>query len=103
MNQHFFYQQFFDYKIFRTQKCLDPIFHDQKFSDPILSSFKTEIFLMKDFVVWRLRGKRECGFAQLYLFYYFFCNSLYGEGVSQNIMNDDEGRLEMANNMSMIR
>ena len=35
-------------------------------SDPILSSFGTEIFVPKDFGVWR---KFECGFAQLYLLY----------------------------------
>ena len=54
-------------------------------SDTIHYSFGTEIFC----VVWRLKEKLECGFAQLYLFlvkfYIFICKEQYFNSKTENI------------------
>ena len=68
MNENFFDHKFVDQKVLITLQFLNQHFLTKNVSDPIFFSFRTEIFVPKDFVVLRPRGKLECGFAQLYLF-----------------------------------
>ena len=63
------WNKFFSSSKFVNQK-LNGSLHTRKV-EKVCFSFGTEIFQLKDFVIWRLRGKLECGSAQLYLFALF--------------------------------
>ena len=68
MDKNFFDHKFVDQQVLITLEFLTQHFLTKNVSDPIFYSFGNKIFVPKDFLVLRPRGKLECGFAQLYLY-----------------------------------